>query len=252
LLSRVRPKRLAIPAGARVLEIGSGARPHPQATHLADLLPADASQREGRVLVVDGRPFTAADGQALPFRAGAFDYCICCHVLEHADDPARMISEMQRVARAGYIETPTELRDWLCAVPPYTEIHRWFVNRVSDELVLTRKTPENSRHRFAHLLDHLRQEDPWFERWIEKSPHLFVMQHEWHGRIRFRIADESPVAQLATAEEAGRFAAPLISNPDFFWGTGRWGVKRWLYAGWVHPVWRRRAKRVLAALRGRH
>ncbi len=179
-----------------MLEIGSGSRPHPRTTVLTDLLSTDSSQREGRALVLDGRPFVIADGEALPFCTGAFDYCICSHVLEHADDAARMIAEMQRVARAGYIETPTELRDWLCSVPPYTEIHKWFVNRVGDELILTRKTPANSHHRFGAMLNFLRHDDPWFERWIEKSPHLFVVQHEWQGSIRYRIEEESPLERL--------------------------------------------------------
>jgi SAM-dependent methyltransferase len=250
LLSRLGPKRLCIPAGARVLEIGSGSRPHPRTTVLTDLLATDVSQREGRALVRDGRPFVVANGEALPFRSGAFDYCIASHVLEHADDAARMICEMQRVARAGYIETPTELRDWLCSVPPYTEIHKWFVNCVGNELVLTRKTAANSRHRLGALLDYLRHEDPWFERWIERSPHLFVVQHEWRGTIGYRIEAESPLQAMCDGSTAAGFAAPSISNGDFYWGTGPWGFKRWLYARWVHPVWRKRAKRLLAPLRG--
>ncbi|PKO18000.1 hypothetical protein CVU37_06635 [candidate division BRC1 bacterium HGW-BRC1-1] len=243
VLTRFLPRRLPISRGARVLEIGSGGRPHPRATVLTDLHVGDASEREGRALITSGRSLIAADGERLPFRDGAFDYCVCSHVLEHAHDPVAMISEMQRVARAGYIETPSEMRDWLCAVPPYTTIHRWFVNLIDGELVLTPRTADTSTHRFAEALDLLRHGDPWFERWTEKSPHLFVIQYHWSGNIRARVADVSPFAAARTRDEVARLLADTRTRGPFFWGTGRWGAKRYLYAMLVHPWWRQLAKR---------
>ncbi|MCA9774550.1 MAG: 3-demethylubiquinone-9 3-O-methyltransferase [Myxococcales bacterium] len=40
-------------------------------------------------------------GEALPAGDGAFDVVYCCDVLEHVDDPARVIAEIARVLRAG-------------------------------------------------------------------------------------------------------------------------------------------------------
>src|SRR5207237_1933145 len=139
---------------------------------------------------------------------------------EYADDPGRMLEERQRVARAGYIETPTELFDWLFAVAPYTTIHKWYVNELDGELVLTRKRPQIAEHRFAALLDHLRREDPYLERWLEKRPHLFTTQFFWSGRIPWRYAEVSPYEALGSAEHAAEFASERLGSSDFFWGSG--------------------------------
>ncbi|MGI8906088.1 MAG: class I SAM-dependent methyltransferase [Candidatus Sumerlaeaceae bacterium] len=239
------PRQLPIPRGSRVLEIGSGGRPHARSTVLLDRFLADDSQREGRRLVRDGRALVLADGQALPFRDKAFDYCICMHVLEHVEDPPAMLREMERVARAGYIETPTELHDWLFAVPPYTTIHKWYVNANGGELELTLKRAELAEHRFAHLLDHLRREDAFLERWMEKRPGLFTTQFFWNGEIRWRMSDGSPYEQVTTDEMARNFVQGRPTRADTFWGSGSWGLKRWLYSGLVHPAWRKAAKRLL-------
>lgn len=250
-----------------MLEVGSGSRPHARSTVLLDRFALDASHREGRPLVRDSRPLVVADGAALPFRRDAFDYVVCMHVLEHIEDPPPFLAEMQRVAAAGYIETPSPLHEWLFGVEPYTEIHLWTVDLEmaptdalasgatssdgtsspeSPRLVLSRKTPGNSRHRFMHQLDRLRLTDPHLERWMEKSPHLFTTQYEWRGAIRHRTAGPgdadgpgwSDVDSAARAAESRHAAQP---GPHY-WGSGLWGFKRWLYAAWVHPVWRRRAK----------
>lgn len=245
-----RPRQLKIPRAARVLEVGSGGRPHCRSTVLLDRFALDSSHREGKRLVRDRRPLVVADGEHLPFSDKSFDYCICMHVLEHVENPERLLREMERVAHAGYIETPSELFDWLFAAEPYIHIHKWFVRLdrhntaapATTGLVLRRKTPETSTHRHGELLDYLRREDPWFERWLEKRPHLFTVQYEWHGQIRFRIEDpaEAP-APLPPAQYLGR----SLSTEPFYWGSGLWGLKRWLYARAVHPRLRKFLKRLL-------
>lgn len=244
------PRKLDIPAGARVLEIGSGSRPHPQATVLLERFADDSSHREGRRLETAGKPLVIADGQALPFKDKSFDYCICMHVLEHVDDPARLIAEMERVAGAGYIETPSELFEHLFAVPPYTEIHKWYVNL--DEgggLVITPKVPEQATHRFAYTLDWLRREDPDFERWMEKSPHLFTVQYEWRDTIIWRQSEQSPAVKISSDQQAQAFINSARPDQPYYWGSGTWGLKRWFYSQWVHPRWRKFAKRIRRALR---
>lgn len=246
------PRRLKIQRGENVLEIGPGARPHPRSTVLLDRYLNEHHHREGQPIAHGARPLVIADGSALPFRDGAFDYCVCSHVLEHAEDAEAMIQEMQRVARRGYIECPSELGDWLFEVPPYTEIHKWYVNLIDGELVLTRKRPEFSKQRYSHLFDYVRRKDPHFEHWLEKRPHLFTVQYEWEGRIRYRVTDEPPTSRLlADTTEVAKFFRARSSNDVFFWGTGLWGFKRYVYSRLAHPAWRKQLKKVAKLLRGR-
>lgn len=54
----------------------------------------------GRTITPAAR-WALADLEALPFRSGAFDVVFCQHALPFAEDPARAVGEMARVARPG-------------------------------------------------------------------------------------------------------------------------------------------------------
>lgn len=41
------------------------------------------------------------DGQTIPFEDSSFDHILCTEVLEHVEDPASLIAEMNRVLRPG-------------------------------------------------------------------------------------------------------------------------------------------------------
>lgn len=213
-----------------VLEIGSGHNPKIRSDVLCDKYLLDDTERGGK-LVVD-RPTVIADGERLPFRDGAFDYVICCHVLEHAHDVARFIREIERVGRAGYIETPSEIGEWLYG----WEYHRWLVARVGDRLVFRRKTEKSP---FGVLFHRLAAEDPDFARFHERSHRFLLVQFEWRDRIPYEIRgphdppldwnDPAMVTRLLTSEPLQR----------------RERLKRWL---WGHlPEWTRlRLKGILA------
>jgi hypothetical protein len=128
--------RSAIPvtSGMRVLDLGSGAFPNPRADVLCDRELIDSRHRAGLPIVVD-RPTVVADAGALPFRDGAFDFAIASHLAEHLLDPASFCKELSRVARAGYIETPSPVADVLL----HEEYHLWRVSSANGELRFLRK-----------------------------------------------------------------------------------------------------------------
>ena len=116
--------------GRRVLDIGSGHRPHPDATHLLELHLHDDTER-GRRLKVLGKVLIQGNVEALPFKDKTFDYAYACHVLEHVTNPERACSELVRVAGAGYIETPDPFYEQGYNYPALEErgwpFHRWYV-----------------------------------------------------------------------------------------------------------------------------
>lgn len=90
--------------GARVLEVGSGAHGlifyfgagrgvgcDPLAAHYAGLFPA----WQRRVATV------AARGEELPFADASFDAVLCDNVVDHAEGPRRIVSELARVLAPG-------------------------------------------------------------------------------------------------------------------------------------------------------
>ena len=122
-------RRLSKPSARRVLDVGSGHRPHEDATHLVDLLPEDNSER-GKPIQQLGLPLLLATVESLPFKDKSFDYVYASHVLEHTQDPASACKELMRIARAGYIETPSPFYEQGYNYPNAERgwsFHRWFV-----------------------------------------------------------------------------------------------------------------------------
>jgi SAM-dependent methyltransferase len=119
--------------GESVLDIGSGGDPFPFATVLADRY---LSQTEHRAIDFrsNGKPTVICDIHHLPFGEKVFDFVVSCHVLEHIDDPIRACEEIQRVGKAGFIETPRLMKDVLFNWADFIH-HRWYLEKINKNLV---------------------------------------------------------------------------------------------------------------------
>lgn len=118
--------------GDRVLDIGSGAYPFPHASVLMDHYVETTAHRT-EALVTNGKPFLLSDVHALPFPDHSFDFVYCSHLLEHVGDPIRACSEIMRIGRRGFVETPTYAKDALFAWAD--GMHKWHVVSIADVLV---------------------------------------------------------------------------------------------------------------------
>ena len=107
-----------LPAEAVVLDVGGWGRPLARADWVVDLMPYATRGLYGR----DGdgpERFTAdtwlrfdiCDPEPWPFADDEFDFAVCSHTLEDVRDPIRVCAELQRVARAGYVEVPSRLEE---------------------------------------------------------------------------------------------------------------------------------------------
>jgi SAM-dependent methyltransferase len=104
------------------LDVGSGARPFPYANVLCDLYLTATLQRDMKELETKGKPFVLCDAQFLPFKTQAFDFATCYYLFEHVDDPKRIYSELRRVSKHGYVQSPS----WFNEEIMYGEhVHKW-------------------------------------------------------------------------------------------------------------------------------
>lgn len=94
-------------AGRSVLDLGCGLGGYSEAlaergfeVRALDVAP-DYVER-ARSIGVDAELY---DGQTIPLEDGSVDTVILLEVLEHLDDPARLLREAQRVARSGVLVT---------------------------------------------------------------------------------------------------------------------------------------------------
>jgi hypothetical protein len=121
----------------QVLDVGGWASPFPRADWVIDLQPYETRGLYGYDDVDrDQERFTAAswvqadicDHAPWPFADGQFDFAICSHTLEDVRDPIRVCAELQRVAKAGYIEVPSRVEEQSVGVDgnwPGWAHHRW-------------------------------------------------------------------------------------------------------------------------------
>jgi hypothetical protein len=146
----------------RVLDIGGWMKPFPRADYVMDIMPYESRGLLGSVH--DGRErFTRetwivrdfCDRQPYPFPDKFFDFAICSHVLEDIRDPVYVCSELTRVARAGYIETPSRVVEQMMGIesddyPGYCH-HRWLIEAEGNRLTFTMKNARIAANWKLHL-----------------------------------------------------------------------------------------------------
>ena len=102
-----------LPDDALVLDVGGYIRPYARADWVIDIMPYDGRGPHGR----DGtgperfmadtwvqRDICAPD--PWPFEDKQFDFVTCSQTLEDIRDPVGVCAELNRVAKAGYVELP--------------------------------------------------------------------------------------------------------------------------------------------------
>jgi SAM-dependent methyltransferase len=154
--------RKAANAAARVLDIGGWYQPFNLATHVVDLLPFATRRQHEALDPEDPERFSAETWLACdvctapwPYVDRYFDFVVCSNLLEDVRDPIAVCREINRVGKAGYIETPSRLREIFAKSHRFSwrrlvrgagapEVgfyhHRWFVEGEGMHLKFTAKT----------------------------------------------------------------------------------------------------------------
>jgi ubiquinone/menaquinone biosynthesis C-methylase UbiE len=156
-------------AAERVLDVGGWYQPFNLATDVIDLNPYATRRVHEALDPEDPERFGEASWVVAdvcvppwPYPDKHFDFVVCSNLLEDVRDPVAVCGELNRVARGGYIETPSRLREifskerlfalraWRGNVPEIGFYHhRWFVEADGAHLRFTAKTAaltEDRRH----------------------------------------------------------------------------------------------------------
>lgn len=176
-------RKLQVPAaGGLVLDVGSGGRPYPRSDVLFDRL-TGAEHRCGEDMMLDGRCAVFGDANRMPFKDKAFDFVIASHILEHIADPEVFLKELQRVGKAGYIETPNAVFERL---NPHF-IHCLEVAYVDGGLRIFKKSKEVEDAFFGDL--RMLKDDLSWSRFFNNAPDMFHVRYFWQDTIKFMIVN---------------------------------------------------------------
>lgn len=131
---------------ALLLDVGGWADPLARADWVIDLMPYETRGLYERRRWVAPRGDTAAERftaetwvqrdlcahEPYPFDDDSVDFVVCSHTLEDLRDPVWVCSEMNRIARAGYIEVPSRLEEQSWGVMGMAGVgwahHRWLID----------------------------------------------------------------------------------------------------------------------------
>jgi uncharacterized protein YbaR (Trm112 family) len=166
-----------------VLEIGAGGNPYPRANVLLDG-EEESVERAERELVKD-RPLVIGLAEKMPFKDKSFDFIIASHVLEHTDDPRAFLTELMRVGKAGYIETPEAWFEKMCA---YT-FHRIEVSEEKGKLFINKKKNWKPDP-ISKLYENKLAFDPVFSKFLRLNPDLNHLRFFWNETIEFEILND--------------------------------------------------------------
>lgn len=200
-------RRWGIHANDLMLDVGSGQDPHPRANVLVDRFVDSNLERLCHASVVIDRPLFVADAARLPFASEAFDFVNCSHLLEHVSDPAGVVRELSRVARRGYVETPSPIYEKIWG----WKFHRWFVSCERDRLVFVAKDKviyDGELH--GWFSTRMAERDFWWFFLTRLRRYGLLTSYLWNGdipvEVRGVVNDEVP--QFVSAAE------PIVDEAD--------------------------------------
>ncbi len=178
------PHRHQIPQDAIVVDIGCGNWPNMRANILVDKFLDDDSERP-HPLRLDHRPFIVCDCLYLPFKNRTVDFIVCSHLAEHVEQPEALFAELTRVAKSGYVECPSRIREILHG----WEFHRWYVEVRGDRLIFEEKPQALHDPELHRWFSHLFETDCEFERFfVDHMERLgLVAGYRWRDEIKYTV-----------------------------------------------------------------
>lgn len=206
--------RREIPDDAQVLDIGGWAKPLPRADWVVDLAPYETRGLYGRESD-DAERFSSdtwvqrdiCDPAPLPFGDDQFDFVVCSHTLEDVRDPLQVCREMVRVAKAGYIETPSRLEEQSYGFQGSWVgwgHHRWLVSVAGTHIEFV----------FKHHVMHGRESDHFPEGFQQTlSPEERVETLWWNGSFEFAERVMADAGELDSY--LADFVASELERRDF-------------------------------------
>jgi len=183
--------KLSAKKSDNILEVGGGHNPHPLSNVVVDKYIDSNYHRSGDIKLRKNQRFMQADGEQLPFENNDFDYVICNQVLEHVENPSKFLDEQSRVAKKGFVETPSLIGEYLFP----KESHKWVLLELNNKLVLVEKEKVgfNSKINFGELFLHYLPKHSIGYKILERTyPDLMTVRYEWKDKIEYVINPTDP------------------------------------------------------------
>lgn len=182
--------------GDKVLDVGSGNKPFPQATYLIDM-PDTNEQRHNADLVVGDQELMLGDVcDILPnFPDNHFDFCYCSHTFEHIEDLPKALDLISAKCKRGFYALPGSDFEFFTA-----EDHFGHVNlcRQHGSVLHVAKRPSNTIiDHFGKIYGEMATFEPrrgsilgrFHHMWENEFRFIWEIRHYWEDNIDYRVYD---------------------------------------------------------------
>jgi len=146
-------RKFEISSKDKVLDIGGSMKQHEEIKihTLIDIIHPEEAPYGASKLRADNFIKLDITREKLPFKDNEFDFCLCTHTLEDLSHPFLVLDEMSRVAKRGYIVTPStgkdmvfshfDITNWLSGSRrlPGDAHHKWFFVKKRKKLQIVPK-----------------------------------------------------------------------------------------------------------------
>ena len=116
--------------GDRILDVGCGMGFVPGNLESMLVVGLDSYRRKYWPVKHPGRSFISADGQSIPIQKNCFDTVLCMDVLEHVEEPEKVVDEVKRVLTPGgnaFFSAPVADANFFPGATEYTrKLHGWW------------------------------------------------------------------------------------------------------------------------------
>jgi len=189
-----------------VLDIGSGNQPFFRTNVACEKYPYDSSERGGTFLNIV--PTVVGDAQRLPFKDKAFDFVVASHVLEHVPYPELMVAELQRVAKAGYIETPSRIAETIMGKC----FHRWIVEDKDNKLIFSEEHfSDEQRDIWPKIYEFANKSIP-FQYFMLKNEATLSTKYLFMNEIAFEVNRHESLGNLNIVKSTPQSKLPQNIN----------------------------------------
>ena len=186
------PERITlIKDSDKVLEVGPGGTPYARADIFLEKNFDEEEhkrQRGNTPSLVTDKQTIYYDGGCFPFGDNAFDYVVCSHVLEHvpADHIELFCSELQRIAKKGYIEFPALYYAYLYDIKEHINL----MNLDANNCILYIEKNKTSLEEFSHIQLFFHESlEKGYSGLVDDLKEYFFVGFEWKGNFELNKVD---------------------------------------------------------------
>lgn len=145
----------------------------------------------------------------LPYADDSVDYVFCRHTIEDLADPTHLLSEIQRVAKAGYLETPSVLTEVSRGVDAagchcgYSH-HRWMCYSENGSFTCLAKYP------CVEYLDRCVNIPKIEDNYEDRN-----FCYEFEGKLRYRVIQNEQGVRLCLFDQSLTYPMAYFRMIDF-------------------------------------